>query len=216
MSALNLHPGVHAAVHETDLVVLDARRGDYLCLPGAGPLVVLQAGWSSVWVKDPELAEVLEDLGLAAAGLPMSGRTPPPPAAREDLMGLGARPSAASRLRMCASALDMLIHYAGRPFHRMARWGRALEAPRPSSPARVAAAAADFRWMLPFVPFQGECLFRAFMLKVYLARAGLGAALVVGVQTWPFQAHAWVQAGPMVLDDTVEHVRAFTPILTLP
>lgn len=216
MSALQLCPGVYAASRGEDLVVLDGRTGDYLCLPNAAPLVVLTPGWSSLWVKDPDLLEGLQDLGLARASLPMAGRSLPPPAAMLDLDPSDVRPGAAARLRMAGAASDMLLHYAGRPFRHLIRWGRALEAARPSAPARLAREAAAFRQMLPYVPFQGQCLFRAFMLKAYLARAGLGAALVIGVQTWPFEAHAWMQAGPLVLDDTVEHVRAFTPILVLP
>lgn len=216
MSALNLEPGVHAAVHGQDLILLDGRRGDYLCLPDAGPLVVLRPGWNSAWVKDPDLLAALQALGLAGADARLAGRAPPPPAARHDTSLVDGQPGLAARLRMAGAGLDMLCFYWRRSFRQMVRWGRALEAPRPAAPERLAAEAARFRRLLPYVPFQGECLFRAFMLKAYLARAGLGAALVIGVQTWPFQAHAWLQAGPLVLDDTVEHVRAFTPILVLP
>ena len=75
--------------------------------------------------------------------------------------------------------------------------------------------ALQFRELLPWVPFQGECLFRSVMLQAYLRRRGLASALVIGCQTWPFEAHSWVQAGDLVLDDWVDHVLGFTPLLAI-
>ena len=37
--------------------------------------------------------------------------------------------------------------------------------------------------------------------------------LVLGVRCYPFAAHAWVQLGPVVLNDRLDTVRAYTPIL---
>jgi hypothetical protein len=36
--------------------------------------------------------------------------------------------------------------------------------------------------------------------------------LVFGVRTHPFEAHCWLEKDRVILDDTVEHVRWFTPI----
>lgn len=216
MSALQLCPGVHAASRREDLIILDTRSGEYLCLPDIAPLVVLSPGWSGIWTEDSDVLDLLQGLGLARSNLPMAGRSPLPPAPTDELRFASNRLSAAQKLRMTAASADMLMCYAGRPFRHLVAWGRSLEAARPSARARLTKEAVAFRQMLPFVPFQGECLFRAFMLKAYLARADLGASLVIGVQTWPFEAHAWMQTGALVLDDTVEHVRGFTPILVLP
>lgn len=41
------------------------------------------------------------------------------------------------------------------------------------------------------------------------------AQLVIGVKTRPFQAHAWVSTNGVVLTDTTETARQFTPILIL-
>jgi hypothetical protein len=38
---------------------------------------------------------------------------------------------------------------------------------------------------------------------------------VIGVATRPFVAHAWVQIAGSVLNDTVEHVQDFAPILSV-
>lgn len=56
-------------------------------------------------------------------------------------------------------------------------------------------------------------------LPLSLALAGMAkrrhgeVRLVLGVKCNPFGAHAWVQLGPTILNDHLDAVRAFTPIL---
>jgi hypothetical protein len=47
----------------------------------------------------------------------------------------------------------------------------------------------------------------------FLAAFGVLGSWVFGVQTLPFGAHCWVQLGDTVINDTVEHVRGYTPIM---
>lgn len=44
---------------------------------------------------------------------------------------------------------------------------------------------------------------------------GADAHLVFGVYPSPFSAHSWLQAGDTVLNDRVEYVRTFTPIMAV-
>jgi hypothetical protein len=60
-----------------------------------------------------------------------------------------------------------------------------------------------------------ECLFDSLALIEFLARHGIYADWVFGVQTRPFAAHCWVQHGGIVFNDTVEHVTGFTPIMVV-
>ncbi len=59
------------------------------------------------------------------------------------------------------------------------------------------------------------CLMDSLILNDFLHSFGHQSTLVIGVRTRPFSAHAWVQIGDAVVDDTVESVQAFTPILTV-
>jgi hypothetical protein len=59
------------------------------------------------------------------------------------------------------------------------------------------------------------CLFDSLALINFLARYGLYPDWVFGVSADPFEAHCWVQAGNVVLNDTLERVSAFTPIMCL-
>ena len=58
-----------------------------------------------------------------------------------------------------------------------------------------------------------RCLPRSFALTHALREAGNEVALVIGVALHPFAAHAWVQDGDRVLNDTLDHVALFKPIL---
>jgi hypothetical protein len=57
------------------------------------------------------------------------------------------------------------------------------------------------------------CLLDSLMLADFLRRQQIPAHLLIGVATKPFSAHAWVQLDNFVLNDTVERVQGFTPIL---
>jgi hypothetical protein len=44
---------------------------------------------------------------------------------------------------------------------------------------------------------------------------GVSAALVIGVRSDPFSAHAWVQHHDVVLNDCLEQTNNYSPILVL-
>lgn len=60
-----------------------------------------------------------------------------------------------------------------------------------------------------------QCLLNSLVLAEFLHRFNVRPDFIIGVTTKPFFAHAWVQKGNVVLDDTVEMVSYFTPILTV-
>lgn len=58
-----------------------------------------------------------------------------------------------------------------------------------------------------------NCLVRSLALRDYLERRCASAALVFGVTARPFKAHCWLQQGDLVLNDGLDAVAPFTPIL---
>jgi len=60
-----------------------------------------------------------------------------------------------------------------------------------------------------------RCLPRSIALAICLATVGVRARVVIGVQLPPFTAHSWTQHGDEVLNDSVEEVRRFEPILVI-
>lgn len=83
--------------------------------------------------------------------------------------------------------------------------------------------AADLRrasaWYLRMRPLvltsHDKCLHDSLTLLRFLASERLYPSWVVGVRTRPFAAHSWVQSDNLVLNDTHEYVRGFTPILVV-
>lgn len=65
------------------------------------------------------------------------------------------------------------------------------------------------------MPSDKKCLRRSIALVRHLARRGYVSTLVVGIRMRPFGAHAWVQHGTVVLNDSVEEVAKYTPILAV-
>ncbi len=60
----------------------------------------------------------------------------------------------------------------------------------------------------PFV-----CLFDSVCLFNFLAQYSFYPRLVFGVMSEPFRAHCWLQEGEAALNDSVERVRAYAPIM---
>jgi len=62
---------------------------------------------------------------------------------------------------------------------------------------------------------QDQCLRRSIALVDYLAGQRLFPLFVIGVRRQPFGAHAWVQDEDEVLNDHVDHVAEYVPILAV-
>ncbi|WP_158013976.1 lasso peptide biosynthesis B2 protein [Sphingomonas sanxanigenens] len=60
-----------------------------------------------------------------------------------------------------------------------------------------------------------RCLARSLAMFSLCRAHGIPVHFVVGVRSDPFAAHAWVQKGDVVLNDTAEQVNLYTPILVL-
>lgn len=65
----------------------------------------------------------------------------------------------------------------------------------------------------PLYPRSYICRFDSLALLEFLAFFERYPSWVFGVRTEPFSAHCWVQEGDWILNDTVERVRRYTPIM---
>lgn len=68
------------------------------------------------------------------------------------------------------------------------------------------------RRLLPFAP---NCLRDSLALAFYLNRRRAPFALVFGVKLAPFAAHCWLQDDALVLNDSLDSVADFRPILVV-
>lgn len=77
---------------------------------------------------------------------------------------------------------------------------------------RLIDSAAQFRRARLYAPVAMRCLIDSIAMTRFLRRRGLPAHIVFGVAVNPFSAHCWVQAGDLVLNDSVGNVNAHTVI----
>jgi hypothetical protein len=81
----------------------------------------------------------------------------------------------------------------------------------PCAPALIAA----FQKLRPLYPRSYLCLFDSLALLEFLAGHHLFPRAVFGVVADPFQAHCWLQDGPTVINDELERVGRYKPILSV-
>lgn len=96
-----------------------------------------------------------------------------------------------------------------------ARKNRNVSHAGPPDFERARSLAAAFQRLRLFYPRSYLCLFDSLALIHFLARFQVFPDWVFGVTADPFEAHCWVQAGNLVLNDTVARVSGFTPIMSI-
>ncbi len=206
-------PSIHVASIEDDLVALDLENDAYFCLPGLGRHLI-DAGDGQWTASNAVIADGLLETGLFQTAVSHRSAPAPSSAVRTSRRYEGPSPG-----RMAVVTLAAVIAVEAWRIH-----GRSLKALIGRSPNlslrhdQAAEAMADARlfdrWM-PWVPGQGQCLYRAYLLRAFLASRGRGATWVFGVRTWPFSAHCWLQVGDVLLDDDLDRVALYTPILAV-
>lgn len=198
--------GVHAVRLRDDLVILDLRTDDYLCLPDCGSLTPTDGQISG---RSDMLAHLLDAGLLDEAGT--GGRRSLPTLPTQGCPPTSARPDV-------GDALTVARLWSGRALTRPSVGALAQRAGGRSGRRDPQAAARQveiFRRLLPFAPWTGECLFQADLLLRFLNLRGLDADWVFGVRTWPFLAHCWLQIDDVCLTDAPDTLVHYRPILVV-
>lgn len=212
MQHLYLRSGVHLAAVGDDLVSLDVAAGAYACLPGLG--AVGARGPNGRLDLHGSDAGLFQEAGLVAAQPGESPSPVPPPPVSSCWRTERVITTPADRRRFAWAWLSATPRFWSASFAGL------VEAARRGKPGGRSAVTAirdaqAFDQLMPFAPFQSECLYRSFLLLRFLRLAGSDATWVFGVRTYPFQAHCWLQAGDTVLDDAVERICGYVPILAV-
>jgi hypothetical protein len=174
---------------------------------------------------DPDDQRMLEGLRTSGILTPTDG--PDVPAAFSFIgnptASLLDQPQPRISIRQVAAALSTLT--VTRLSLRFGRLDAALcklaEAKPPASAVPVLSAermqevATVFERTARIVRSHDQCLSRSIAVARRCSALGLSADLVIGVRLRPFAAHSWVQAGDWLVNDRIDTVRTYTPILSV-
>ena len=155
---------------------------------------------------------------LAAADADLRPRAcPPQPKPFHSLVDRQEHPRAGAvagaLARLTASSLALRARPLAAVLARLERRKSvASRAPGDAESVMGEVAAAFRRSMLIASPLD-QCLPRSLAAAHRLLDHGVSADLVIGVRLRPFAAHCWVQRGPVLVNETIDQVRTFTPIL---
>lgn len=211
--AFPLAPGVHLAVVDDDVVLLDVPADRYLCVPDGRRLLRPSPARD---VVDPEAPGVVEALAAARLLSQSASRPPaPPPRPGRDLPAEPPRMAPRDAARLAGAVWDGLRRYRGRSLDEIVAFTRRSRPARPGDPIEVVRLATVFRDAVVWLPLPRKCLIRSFVLLRFLQRSGVDATWVFGVRTWPFSAHCWLQRDDLVLDDFAERLVAYEPIFAV-
>ena len=128
-------------------------------------------------------------------------------------------PMSGASIRAAAAKAGMIMHLRGCGFAATvaalsARKNR-LVASSDSDRTEVLRIAAAFSASRQILSDVERCLPSSMALAETFWKANIPVALVLGVRLAPFRAHSWVQLKDEVLNDHIDHIRSFTPILIL-
>ena len=215
-----LKPHVHLADVDGDLALMDTRRNQYFCIArDAATTVRGELAGGNRFRGSAPLLDELEAAGLYGALERVTPFRAVPHLADSDLFG------AAPELLSVSEAFA-LTRAAGRAWLRL-RFGRPsawLELARrrnrrasdlETGTERIHAIARHAYLARALFPGAARCLPNSMLLLELLALNGLGARWVFGVRTFPFEAHCWVEHDGVILNDTIDHVRWYTPIVAV-
>lgn len=238
MAEYALAPHVFVCLDGDHIVLLDVRNDRYLALEESKSrcLKTSIVGWpvkaaglqqTAVTVDETErVAQLLmsrellvRDRAAGKEATPVQIEKPSQGFAPDDYLD---REPIGVRAVMAFVASVAIARYATRfwAFERLARRVRRRnEKHRRHGPAdvhRLRALIAVFGRLRPFLFTSREaCLFESFALLEFLARHGVHANWVFGVQARPFAAHCWVQQNGVVVNDSVESAGGYTPIMVV-
>jgi hypothetical protein len=212
---LMLKPAIHAAIVDEHIVFLDAAAGAYLCR-ACDSAEVLQDRCTLALADDDLAADLLASNLAQPPGEPAPARRWAPPPRTTALRPAYPHPRLGDTRDAVVALWDLLRNYRGRSFAQLLETARADPPPHLlDRPADLIEVLDGFQRWAPYAPVTYKCLLRSFLLLRHLHRHGQDAAWVFGVTTWPFEAHCWLQVEDAVLDDELDRVARYTPIMVL-
>lgn len=219
MRNLRLRPGLSFGCVDGELIFLDIDRDRYFALRGEAASLFRSLIATSGQPSNGAFQS------LIAAGLLEPAETPHPLRAAPtgipdkslfDDMSISPLPGFIAIAEIMARLVPIKRALARRQVAGRLRRIEALKEKVRQRPSRDPLHLAKrFNAARPVIPLALNCLSDSLALAEFLLRRGASADLVFGVKLTPFAAHAWVQTSDTILNDHVDHVREFTPVLVV-
>lgn len=219
MNGFRMRPGISHRSFADCAIVLDIGRDRYWKVDAGAAFALDRIAGRHAQPVDPACFGQLEHLGLVE---PRSGDEPPAPLPilsvpdESAIEGDAPRPgfdlAEASEVAYLAFAARRMLRR-----HPLASILADVERARASGmPNRSAIDfARRFARYRRLIPLANACLPDTLAFLRFAGRRGCFPTLVFGVEAWPFAAHCWAQSGDVVLNDALDHARAFSPILVI-
>lgn len=217
MSGFRIGPGISHRSFAGCAILLDTRRDRYWKVDAGTAFALDWIAGRRPGPVDPGYFDKLEQSGLAERQSPNEPVIHPPiPAAPQESAIEGTAPRRRFDL---AEAIEVahLAFAARRALRRHSLTSILADVERSRRSKASGSDAADlarrFARYRQFVPLARQCLPDTLAFLRFAGRRGCFPTLVFGVEAWPFAAHCWAQSGDVVLNDALDHARAFSPIL---
>ncbi|WP_317495783.1 lasso peptide biosynthesis B2 protein [Haloechinothrix sp. LS1_15] len=218
-------PGVYLAADGGELIALDVKRDRYLALDSRASRVDWMALRGDVAHLSPQqqlmLDALLRQRLLMRAPMTTGGFCLPVPhdprgvssyswlPYRSRVARSGVSPGLLGVVRSvwfvhCAETVRQRLGIAGLLSWLVERRAGCSRQERRLHEQRVAAVVRGHLWARSLYPRQVQCLSGSAGLAAHLWRLGIAAEFVIGVQKYPFVAHAWVEVNGEVINDRAE------------
>lgn len=229
---------VYSCHSDSHLVFLDLRRDKYICLNRQNTQLVAHIFTGSCF-QSPDLT-TLRSMAVSADSLRVVQALVGNGLLEEDITGLGSLTWSSIQLPTASLSTEESNPSKIRISHRAAFLGASLRASwalRWHSIHRTVHDVRErkeriankrlpnyhalrqlvfvYRSLAPWYGGEYRCLFDSLALVEFLSSFRLFPQWVFGVKVQPFAAHCWIQDGDRVLNDSLEYVRRFTPIMTV-
>lgn len=217
----SLSPGISFCHVGDRLLFLDVGQDRYFCLSSVGERSFRHLISDTLLADDQRALDRLADQGL----LRRSGDGPPQPCPdapvlagsllESDLPKAPIRLIAGAAVRLVSVSLVLRIRGFAHLLDRVTESKRLASGQGTPPALSVVCVAAAFDQLAIHTATHDRCLVRSVAIARRLIRIGARPDLVIGVKLQPFKAHCWVQQDGWLVNDRLDVIRPFTPILIL-
>uniref|UniRef100_B0T9D7 Microcin J25-processing protein McjB C-terminal domain-containing protein n=1 Tax=Caulobacter sp. (strain K31) TaxID=366602 RepID=B0T9D7_CAUSK len=207
-------------VKQGGVTFLDVRGDRYFGLPPVLEHAFVAIAEADFLLKEPNsLLEPLEALGVLVRGQARRADLTIPSANLSWVDEVSPTPPRLDPASLVATVTSVIRTRLSQKSKSLQALLEEVRTRRPGSPAHnwqlMRRLTAGFRASRAWAPIEPICLLDSLALLDFLHRRGLYPHIVFGVIRQPFAAHCWVQADDVVLNDRLDHVGEYTPILVV-